>query len=98
MTVCEIEFENYANGAIYTGQLLRGTVRLILPSQKSVRGVYVQICGEAFAEWTPKTQKTAVAAQTVHLNEKLYFVDGNRGNVYPVTYSINHFFSEFFKK
>lgn len=81
-TTCKIDFENYATGAIYSGQLLRGTVRLIITSPKSVRGVYVQICGEAFAEWTPNTRKTAVAAQHEHLNEKQYFVDGTNGTAH----------------
>lgn len=84
MTVCEIVFENYVNGVIYSGQLLHGTVRLILPSQKSVRAVYVQFCGEAFAEWTPKSHRTAIAAQHVHLNEKQYFIDGNNGNAFAI--------------
>lgn len=78
-TTCEIDFDNYDTGAIYSGQLLRGTVQLIITSQKSVRGIYVEICGEAFAEWTPNTRKTAVAAQHVHLNEKQYFINGSNG-------------------
>lgn len=76
-TICEINFENYAMDAIYAGEVLRGMAQLTCTSSKCVRGIYIQICGEAFAEWTPNTKKTAIAAQHVHLNERKCFVNGN---------------------
>lgn len=76
-TVCEINFENYASGAIFAGERLRGTAQLTFTSPKCVRGIYIQICGEAFAEWTPDKKKIAIAAQHVHLNERIVFVDGS---------------------
>lgn len=79
-TTCEINFENYASGAIFAGKMFRGTVQLTFFSPKCVRGIYIQICGEAFAEWTPDTKKIAIAAQHVHLNERTCFVDGSTSN------------------
>lgn len=76
-TICEINFENYATGAMFAGQVFRGSAQLTFSSPKCVRGIYIQFCGEAFAEWTPTIKKTAIAAQHVHLNERKCFVVGN---------------------
>ena len=88
-TTCEINFDNYESGAIFAGQMLRGTVELTFFSSKCVRGIYIQMCGEAFAEWTPDTKKEAIAAQHVHLNERTCCVNGGtNGKVFSILESI----------
>lgn len=94
-TTCEILFDNYALGAIYAGELFRGTAQLTFTSPKCVRGIYIQFCGEAFAEWTPNTKKTAVAAQHVHLNERKCFVSGSNNGDGGVCFRIIPFASSF---
>lgn len=50
-TTCVISFENPSR-VYYAGQLVRGTANLTLTKEKKVRGVFVRICGKAYAYWT----------------------------------------------
>lgn len=45
-TICKIDFENNPMKVLYAGQLLKGTVKLTLTSQKDIRGVYINILGK----------------------------------------------------
>lgn len=82
-TECEIEFENNPIKVIYTGQLLRGNVRLTLTEEKNVRGVFVEIRGKAYAHWTQGSgdNRRSYTGNEDYLNERTYFVGGNSGNV-----------------
>lgn len=78
-TTCDIDFENNPLKVIYAGQQLRGTVQLTLTEEKKVRGVYIQIRGEAYAHWTKKRGKRTkhYTGEEEYLNEKTYFVGGS---------------------
>lgn len=82
-TTCEIEFDNNPAKVIYAGQLLRGTVRLTLTEQKSVRGVYIRILGTAYCHWSEGAgdNRKSYTGKEDYLNEKTYFVGGTSGNV-----------------
>lgn len=76
---CEIDFENNPMRVVSAGQLIRGTVHLILPEIKIVRGVYIQINGSALVRWTEgsgENQKEFSGTEE-YLNELTYFVGGN---------------------
>lgn len=90
-TYCEIEFEN-PEKVFYAGELLRGSVRLTLTEQQTVRGVYVEIFGRAYAYWTEYCSEdhahdrnrsghhVSYSGAENYLDEKIYFVGDRRGN------------------
>lgn len=82
-TSCEIEFENNPLKVVYTGQLLRGTVRLNLTEEKNVRGIYINIYGSAHVKWSKGSGNRRVThtGKEEYLNEKTYFVGGPSGSV-----------------
>lgn len=53
-----VHFENNPQKVVFAGQLLCGTVRLICSEEKTIRGLFVDIHGEAYAQWSKKTGKT----------------------------------------
>ncbi|XP_055312538.1 arrestin domain-containing protein 17-like [Sitodiplosis mosellana] len=90
-TTCIVDFENNPEKVIYAGQLLRGTVQLTLTEEKNVRGVFIQIRGEAYAHWSKKKGKRTknYTGEEIYLDEKTYFVGGSEGEVRisPGTYN-----------
>lgn len=81
-TTCDIEFNNNPQKVLYAGQLLSGSVRLVLTEQKTVRGIYVRIIGKAYCHWTEGTgdNRKSYTGSEEYLNEKTYFVGGEHGN------------------
>lgn len=69
---CDIEFENNSRKIYYAGQLLRGTVRLNLTKQITVRSMYVRISGKAFASWIPDRRK--VEDEEKYLDKRFYLI------------------------
>lgn len=82
-TTCDIDFENNPQKVIYAGQLLRGTVRLTLTEEKTVRGIYIRIDGKAYAHWSTGSGKNrrSYSGSEDYLTEKTYFLGGSEGSV-----------------
>lgn len=81
-TACEIEFENNPSKVVYSGQLLRGNVHLSLTGSKTVRGVFIKICGGAYCHWTKGYGKTrrSYTGREDYLDERTYFMGGREGD------------------
>lgn len=79
-----IDFVNNPNGIFYSGQLLRGTVRLTLTKQKKVRGVYVRVYGKAYCKWTRGSGENSVRyiGEENYINETTYLVGSKDGNFF----------------
>lgn len=90
-TTCTINFLNNSERVFYTGQLLQGSVCLTLTSEKTCRGVYVEIYGKAYAHWTEthyeqrngKRQSVtkSYTGKEDYLRERTHFLGGSDGNV-----------------
>lgn len=90
-TACEIDFVDNHERVYYAGQLLKGTVCLSLTSEKTVRGVYVEIYGKAYVHWTETESRRrngkqeqvtrSYTGEEIYLSERTYFVGGASGNV-----------------
>lgn len=80
-TTCAIEFLNNPQRAIYSGQLLCGTVNLTLTSAKHVRGVKIKIIGRGHCHWTTGSGKNrkSHSANESYLDEETYFIGSNDG-------------------
>lgn len=78
-TNCVIVFENNPSKVFYGGQLLKGSVTLTLTSEKTVRGIYIKITGDAYAHWSEGSGKSkkSYTGEESYLNERTYFVGGN---------------------
>lgn len=76
---CEIDFENNPNKIIYTGQVVRGTVRLTLNEEKNVRGVYIRIYGKAYCRWTRRRGRVTYVGKQNYLNETTYLIGAEEG-------------------
>lgn len=83
-TTCEIGFENNPSKVVYSGQLLRGSVQLSLTESKTVRGVFIKICGEAYCHWTTGSGKNrkSYTGKEDYLQERTYFMGGREGAYY----------------
>lgn len=86
-TTCVLDFENNPEKVVYAGQLLRGSIHLTLTSEKTVRGVYILIIGEASCQWTKGagSSRKKYTGSEVYLEQKTYlFGDGNgKNNGFP---------------
>lgn len=78
-TTCEIEFDNNPLKVVYSGQLLRGNVKLTLTDLIKVRGVYLKICDEGYCHWTNERSFTG---REDYIDERRCFVDGSEGDIY----------------
>lgn len=94
-TTCEIDFDNNPQKVFYAGQLLRGSVRLTLTKENSVRGVYIRIYGTAYCHWTSGSgdNRKSYTGKEDYLNEKTYFVGDSNGNVVLCVDDSSHLFS-----
>lgn len=91
-TSCEFNFINNPERVYYAGELLKGTVHLSLKSKTTVRGVYVEIYGKAYAHWTKTHYERDYDGEEhrytryyygeeSYLGLKEYFIGGTSGNV-----------------
>lgn len=80
-TTCEIDFENNPEKVLYAGQLLRGTIKLSLTSEKTVRGIYILIHGKAYCHWTKGSGKNSrsYTGSEDYLREKTYLYGDENG-------------------
>lgn len=83
MTIaCEIEFENNPFKVIYAGQSLSGTVHLtVLNEEKTIRGVFIKVSGNAHCHWTRGARKFRkyCSADEKHFCEVMYLVGSSDG-------------------
>lgn len=87
-TTCDIDFENNPEKVLYAGQLLSGTIKLTLTSEKRVRGVYVQITGKGYCHWTKGSGKnrSEYTGREYYLDEKTYLYGDENGNFVAFIY------------
>lgn len=80
-TTCEIDFENNPERVLYAGQLLRGTIKLTLDSEKTVRGVYILITGKGYCHWTRGSgdNRRSYTGNEKYLEEKTYLYGDENG-------------------
>lgn len=78
-----IDFENNPNGVFYSGQQLRGKVRLTLAEEKRVRGAYIRIYGKGHCKWSEGSGKhrTTYFDNELYLEETTYLVGSKDGKV-----------------
>lgn len=90
-TTCVIEFENNPSKVVYSGQLLRGNVHLSLTGSKTVRGVYIKICGEGYCHWSTGSGKNrrSYTGKEDYLEERVYFMGGREGDNFFVYHFVN---------
>lgn len=70
---CKITFEN-PHKVFYSGQWLRGTVKLSLIREKTIRSIYIEVSGEGYAYW--KKDKKKYTANRKYLQERIYLIKG----------------------
>lgn len=102
-TTCSINFPGNLEKVFYSGQLLSGTVRLTLTSQKEVRGVYVEIYGKSYVHWTEteyeerdgkrESVTRSYTSEESFLRERKHFLGNSDGNLL-----MEFNFTEFFFK
>lgn len=82
-TRCRVEFENNPSRVIYSGQILRGTVHLVLTREKNVRGIYIRVVGQGHTYWTEGTgdDKKSYGGNEDYFNALVYLVGGNNSNI-----------------
>lgn len=80
-TTCEIDFENNPEKVLYAGQILSGTIKLTLTSEKRVRGVYILITGKGYCHWTKGSGKNRhdYTGREYYLDEKTYLYGDENG-------------------
>lgn len=92
-TTCIVSthFENNPQKVVFAGQLLRGTVRLICSEEKSVQRLFIDVHGEAYAQWNKKNGKRSVSysGKKKYLSFNKTFL-GNR-NALPTKLEFLHF-------
>lgn len=76
---CQIDFENNSVKVLYSGELLRGIVRIKLLEETLVRNIYVEILGEAYTNWT--TFSNAYECDEQYMNERTYFEGGSNAMI-----------------
>lgn len=83
MTVeCEIEFENNPLRVIYAGRFLNGTVHLTVKNEeKTIRGVYLKINGNAHCHWSRGVRKfkKSCSADEKFFCEVIYLIGSSDG-------------------
>lgn len=80
-TTCEIEFDNNPLKVMYSGQVLRGNVKLTLTESIKVRCVYLKIVGEGYCHWTNEGTFTG---RESYIDESRCFVDGSEGDILKI--------------
>lgn len=82
-TRCGVEFENNPSRVIYSGQMLRGTVHLVLTSEKNVRGIYIRVTGQGHTHWTEGSgdSRKSYWGNEDYFNALFYLVGGNNSNI-----------------
>lgn len=80
-TTFEIDFENNPEKVFYAGQLVRGTIKMTLTSEKTVRGVYIIITGKAYCHWTTGSgnDRKSHTGKEDYLEEKTYLYGDDNG-------------------
>ncbi|XP_031621629.1 uncharacterized protein LOC116339736 [Contarinia nasturtii] len=92
-TICKIEFVDNPRKVVYAGQVLRGTVKLILTKVKKLRSLYIRIHGRAYVHWvdgTNDSRKVRVfTGNEDYFSERKSFVGGYSGEIRlgPGTYN-----------
>lgn len=90
-TKCVIQLLDNDQRVYYAGDLLRGTLSLSLTSEKSVRGVYVEVNGKAYAHWTEsetierngkrETITKSYTGEEIYLRDRTHFIGGTSGKL-----------------
>ena len=89
MTTCDIDFENNPEQVVYSGQELRGTVRLKLTNFNHIRNIFIQFHGAAYTKWMEGTRKHA--RQENYLDRKIYLLENEDGTVLKCHKLVNKF-------
>lgn len=78
-----IDYENNPSGIFYAGTMLRGTVRMTLTDEKTVRGVYIRIYGKGYCKWSRGSGKSRVTyvGEEIYLDETTYLAGSAAGNI-----------------
>lgn len=103
-TTCDVVFENNPMKVLYSGQLLRGTVRINMTGEKKVRGIFIEIDGIGYARWSRSAGKSRKfhTGNEIYLNERTYFVGGTSGTLifwlFYFQLNATFFFSIFFAR
>lgn len=80
-TTCVVEFDNNPSKVFYSGQLVQGTVNLVLAKPMTIRSVFIKIKGEARSSWeegTGNSHKTYTGSED-YFNERKYLVGSEYG-------------------
>lgn len=80
-TTCTITFDDNPQKVCYSGTLLKGSVHLNLTSEKTLRGIFIKIKGEAYCHWSEGSgkNKRSYSGEEDYLNERTYFVGDSHG-------------------
>lgn len=90
-TSCSIDFENNPQKVVYTGQLLRGTVKMELTNAKRVHGAYIRIYGEAYCHFSKKNYvgfMVGYTGQEDYFDQTTYLIGGRDGNYHNCKHKI----------
>lgn len=90
---CKINFDNNREKLFYSGQCLRGTVKLILNKEKTVRSIYLQLAGRAYARWMEGSNRSHTGTEE-YLMVKTYLLGGPTGGA-PDTILLTRKFEKF---
>lgn len=72
----KITFEN-SNKVFYSGQWLRGTVRLNLIREKTIRSIYIEVSGEGKTYWIKDRVK--YTGNRKYVKERIYLLGETYG-------------------
>lgn len=83
-TLCVIEFENNSK-VVYSGQELRGSVRLKITSEKiTVKGIFVKLSGGSYSYWAERSangdEKKTYRGAVEYLNDRVYLAGHSDGS------------------
>lgn len=91
MTIlCRVEFVDNPKRVYYAGQKLRGRVRLSLTNPLLVRGIFVEVSGQASCKWFKGTgaNKREYSGHETYLNLCKYLLGSQGGNYTHTHYTI----------
>lgn len=83
-TTCVIEFKNNPNKAIYSGQLLAGVITIKISKEKTIRGIFIKITGEAHAHWSEggRKHRRLYTGHEDYIKEKKYLIGSDYGKIW----------------
>ncbi|KAG4076323.1 hypothetical protein HA402_005766 [Bradysia odoriphaga] len=80
-SLSQIVFENNPQKVCYSGQLLKGLVKLLFPSNIRVEAIYIKCVGEGFYSWVEDISDRVITGTTQYLVQRINLVPRSTAGV-----------------